>query len=89
MLKGCEIYVNGAPCPMCMGAIYWSRIDRLYFGVSLEDTSHIGFSDAFIYEDFKLPYGERKGLAVTPDFERDMALAAHNAWANRPDRHYY
>ncbi len=35
MLKGCEIYINGAPCPMCMSAIYWSRIDRLYFGASL------------------------------------------------------
>jgi hypothetical protein len=42
MLKGCDIYINGAPCPMCMSAIYWSRIDHLYFGASLEDTSHIG-----------------------------------------------
>jgi guanine deaminase len=46
MLKGCEIYINGAPCPMCMSAIYWARIDHLYFAASLEDTNHIGFSDA-------------------------------------------
>ena len=39
MLKGCEIYINGAPCPMCMSAIYWSRIDHVYFAASLKDTS--------------------------------------------------
>jgi guanine deaminase len=61
MLKGCDIYINGAPCPMCMSAIYWSRIDHLYFGASLEDTSHIGFSDEFQYQDFTLPWGQRKG----------------------------
>src|SRR5215211_8388304 len=79
MLKGCEIYINGAPCPMCMSAIYWARIDTVYFGGSLEDTSKIGFDDAFQYEDFKLPWEQRKGIAVTPNFERDTALAAYRA----------
>src|SRR5215510_4530255 len=74
MLKGCEIYINGAPCPMCMSAIYWSRIDHLYFGASLEDTNHIGFSDAFQYEDFALPWEKRRGIKVTPNFERDAGL---------------
>ena len=46
MLSGCEIYINGAPCPMCMSAIYWSRIDHVYFAASLKDTSAIGFDDA-------------------------------------------
>ena len=73
MLKGCEIYINGAPCPMCMSAIYWSRIDRVYFGASLEDTSKIGFDDAFQYADFKLPW-EKRRIAVTPGFEREAAL---------------
>ena len=59
MLKGCDIYINGAPCPMCMSAIYWSRIDRVFFGNSLKDTSAIGFDDAFQYEDFKKPWTER------------------------------
>jgi tRNA(Arg) A34 adenosine deaminase TadA len=89
MLKGCEIYINGAPCPMCMSAIYWSRIDHLYFGASLEDTSHIGFSDEFQYQDFRLPWGQRKGIAATPNFEREMALAAYQAWENKQDHHYY
>lgn len=88
MLKGCEIYINGAPCPMCMSAIYWSRIDHVYFGASLKDTSQIGFDDAFQYEDFALPW-EKRRIAVTPDFERDTGLAAYRAWTNKQDRHPY
>ena len=88
MLKGCEIYVNGAPCPMCMSAIYWARIDRLYFGASLEDTRAIGFDDAFQYEDFARPW-DRRRLAIVDNFERDQGLVAYRAWQNKPDRHPY
>lgn len=88
MLKGCEIYINGAPCPMCMSAIYWARIDHLYFAASLEDTSKIGFSDEFQYNDFKKPWTERS-IAVTPDFERSEGLKAYTAWMDKKDRHYY
>ena len=55
MLKGCDLFVNGAPCPMCMSAIYWARIDRVYFGTRLEDTSKIGFDGEFQYIDFRPP----------------------------------
>lgn len=89
MLAGCEIYVNAAPCPMCMSAIYWARIDRLYFAASLEDTSSIGFSDAFQYEDFALPWEERKGIKATPNFERELGLEAYRAWMAQDDPHYY
>ena len=89
MLKGCELYVNGAPCPMCMSAIYWARIDRLYFGASLDDTNKIGFSDAFQYEDFLLPWEKRKGIIATPNFGREAGLKAYAAWMNRKDRHPY
>lgn len=88
MLKGCEIYINGAPCPMCMSAIYWSRIGHVYFAASLKDTSEIGFDDAFQYEDFALPW-EKRRIAVTPDFERDIGLKAYHAWMNKKDRHPY
>jgi tRNA(Arg) A34 adenosine deaminase TadA len=88
MLKGCEIYINGAPCPMCMSAIYWSRIDHVYFAASLKDTSQIGFDDAFQYEDFALPWAKRR-IAVTENFERDTGLAAYRAWTNKKDRHPY
>lgn len=89
MLKGCEIYINGAPCPMCMSAIYWARIDRVYFGCSLEDTSRIGFDDAFQYEDFRLAWEQRKNISVVPNFERETCLAAYRAWMKKPDRHPY
>ncbi|WP_246657265.1 nucleoside deaminase [Methylocystis sp. B8] len=88
MLKGCEIYINGAPCPMCMSAIYWSRISHVYFAASLEDTSHIGFDDAFQYADFKKPWDQRS-IAVTPNFERDVGLTAYKAWEDKKDRHPY
>jgi tRNA(Arg) A34 adenosine deaminase TadA len=88
MLKGCEIYINGAPCPMCMSAIYWSRIDHVYFGASLKDTSAIGFDDAFQYEDFAKPWKDRR-IAVTENFERETGLKAFQAWMDKEDRHPY
>ena len=88
MLKGCDIYINGAPCPMCMSAIYWSRIDHVFFAGTLEDTRAIGFDDAFQYEDFTQPW-EKRRIAVTPGFERETGLRAYQAWANKKDRHPY
>jgi tRNA(Arg) A34 adenosine deaminase TadA len=89
MLKGCEIYINGAPCPMWLSAIYWSRIDRVYFAASLKDTSAIGFDGAFQYEDFAGPWAERKGIAVSENLERETGLKANEAWMNKKDRHPY
>jgi guanine deaminase len=88
MLKGCEIYINGAPCPMCMSAIYWSRIDHVYFAASLADTSAIGFDDNFQYVDFTKPWDERS-IAVTQGFERETGLKAYQAWMGKTDRHPY
>jgi guanine deaminase len=88
MLKGCDIYINGAPCPMCMSAIYWSRIDHVYFAASLKDTSAIGFDDAFQYEDFAKPWSERR-IAVSENFERETGLKAYKAWMDKKDRHPY
>ena len=65
---------------MCMSAIYWARIDRVYFGTRLEDTSKIGFDDEFQYIDFRLPWKERKAIQCFPDFEREYALKACEAW---------
>ena len=88
MLKGCEMYVNGAPCPMCMSAIYWARIDRLYFGASLEDTRKIGFDDAFQYEDFTQPW-DRRRITIVDNFEREVCLTAYRASDAKTDRHPY
>jgi guanine deaminase len=87
MLAGHEIYISGAPCPMCMSAIYWARIDGVYFGNDLEETRKIGFDDAFQYEDFAKPYNERR--ITVQQFRPDLAAAPYKAWESKPDKHAY
>jgi guanine deaminase len=67
----------------------WARIDRVYFGTRLEDTTKIGFDDEFQYEDFQLPREQRKAIKCFPDFEREFALKACEAWQNKKDRPPY
>jgi len=59
-LRGCEIYSSCEPCPMCMGAIYWARPVRLYYGASRYDAAQAGFDDEFIYRELALPDHLRK-----------------------------
>lgn len=87
MLMGHVIYISGAPCPMCMSAIYWSRIDAVYFGQDLEATCRIGFDDAFQYEDFAKPYEERR--ITIEQFAPELAKVAYDAWDTRPNKHPY
>ncbi|GAA2445660.1 nucleoside deaminase [Actinomadura vinacea] len=87
MLQGYSIYVSGAPCPMCMSAIYWSRIDAVYFGSDLDATRAIGFDDAFQYEDFQKPMDQRR--IQVEQIYADLGAKAYAAWTNRPDRHPY
>ena len=87
MLMGCELYASGTPCPMCMSAIYWARIDILYYCCSLEDARKIGFDDAFQYEDFMLPLNERR--IKIKQIKPANALEAYNAWMAKKDKHYY
>lgn len=59
-LNGCEIYTTCEPCPMCLGAIYWARLDRIYFACSREDAAEAGFDDSLIYREIELPAGRRR-----------------------------
>jgi guanine deaminase len=59
-LTGCDLYCSCEPCPMCLGAIYWSRPARVYFAATHDDAAAAGFDDAFIYEEMALPHSERK-----------------------------
>lgn len=59
-LTGCEMYASCEPCPMCMGAIYWARPDKVYFANTKTDAAAIGFDDAFIYEEMARPMHLRK-----------------------------
>lgn len=87
MLMGHEIYISGAPCPMCMSAIYWARLDKVQFAKSLDDTSEIGFDDAFQYEDFVLPYEDRR-IDIS-QYRPDLGDAAYSAWDTKADKHPY
>lgn len=87
MLMGHQMYISGAPCPMCMSAIYWARIDAVYFANDLVETSRIGFDDEFQYEDFAKPYSERS--ITIEQFRPDLASTAYTAWENRPNKHPY
>ena len=87
MFMGMEIYISGAPCPMCMSAIYWARLDAVYFANDLEATRAIGFDDAFQYEDFTLPLPERR--VKIEQFRPDLGDAAYRAWDSKADKHPY
>lgn len=63
-LNGCAIYSSCEPCPMCLGAIYWARIERLFFAASRITAAAAGFDDSLIYNEINLPLKERKVPAV-------------------------
>lgn len=86
-LTGCEIYSSCEPCPMCLSAIYWAHLDRLYFANTKEDAKHIGFDDSMIYDEMSRPMLER--ILPTDTFLRDEALKAFDAWQNKPDKMTY
>ncbi len=77
-LRGCDLYTTCEPCPMCLGAIYWARLDRIYFGNTRHDAARIGFDDAFIYNELSLELSARH--IPTQQLLRDEALVAFHAW---------
>lgn len=83
-LKGCEIYTSCEPCPMCLGAIYWAHLGRIYFGNAAADASQIGFDDSFIYHEFAQPLPGR-AIPMIP-MMRENALAAFRAWQEKPNK---
>ena len=77
-LSGCEIYSSCEPCPMCLGAIYWARIGRIYFAANRSDAGGIEFRDEFIYEEMARPIQER--TVPTEHVRCDGALEVFDAW---------
>lgn len=59
-LTGCEVYTSCEPCPMCLGALYWARPDKVYYANTREDAAAIGFDDDFIYQEIAVPISDRK-----------------------------
>lgn len=83
-LDGCEIYSSCEPCPMCLGAIYWARLSRLYFAATRQDASVAGFDDESFYREVQLPLADRSLPAA--QLLRALALEAFTAWQSRPDK---
>ncbi len=86
-LDGCTIYTSCEPCPMCLGAIYWARPDKMFYAATHEDAAAIGFDDQFIYEEIEKPISERKIESI--NFLRDEGLKVFADWANKSDKTEY
>ncbi len=86
-LSGCEIYTSCEPCPMCLGAIYWARLDKVYFANGKEDAKAIGFDDSLIYDELALPRSERQ--LPSQELMRSEALEAFRLWSAKPDKTAY
>lgn len=86
-LSGCEIYSSCEPCPMCLGAIYWAHIDRIYYANDRKDAAEIGFDDDFIYEEIgKKPEDRRTPLLP---LLRDEGLKSFRLWSEKEDKTEY
>jgi len=86
-LTGCDLYTSCEPCPMCLGAIYWARPDRVFYANNKTDAANIGFDDSFIYEELALPMEKRKIPMIQMD--KSEALKVFQLWAEKADKQRY
>jgi guanine deaminase len=86
-LHGCEVYCSCEPCPMCFGAIYWARPDKVFYANTKNDAASIGFDDQFIYDQLAIPLNERKIPLVAIPMEE--AIKVFHAWRDAPGKTLY
>ena len=86
-LSDCEIYTSCEPCPMCLGAIYWARLKKIYFANNKTDAKHIGFDDSFIYDELELPRNQRH--LPSEELMRNEAIKAFDLWSSKTDKTEY
>ena len=86
-LTGCEIYTSCEPCPMCMGAIYWARPKKVYFGATRYDAAAAGFDDSLIYQELTAPLHER--IIEIVNVGREKAIIVFDEWVVKPNRISY
>lgn len=86
-LSGYEIYTSCEPCPMCLGAIYWARLDKMYYANDKADAKNIGFDDSFIYDELELKPENRK--LPSEVLLRNEAIKAFEAWTAKEDKTEY
>ncbi|MFN3329969.1 MAG: nucleoside deaminase [Pyrinomonadaceae bacterium] len=83
-LDDCVIYTSCEPCPMCLGAIYWARLKKIFYACDRKDAANIGFSDDLIYKEINISPQDRLIPAV--NFLREKGLEAFQAWAEKQDK---
>ena len=83
-LRGCEIYTSCEPCPMCLSAIYWARLERIYFANTRQDAAEIGFDDAFLYAELARSDAER-ALPARRLLGQE-ARSVFDAWLRKADK---
>lgn len=86
-LSGCEIYTSCEPCPMCLAAIYWARLDAIFFGNSHAHAAAAGFDDSFLYDEVGRPF-EQRSIPITPLLSQ-QARTSFDAWLASPYRIHY
>jgi tRNA(Arg) A34 adenosine deaminase TadA len=86
-LQDCDLYTSCEPCPMCLGAIYWARPRRVFYGNTKQDAAAIGFDDQFIYDEIEKPLNERQ--IPMREFLRDEAHEGFRAWTEHEARTEY
>lgn len=86
-LAGCEIYTSCEPCPMCLGAVYWAHLDKMYYGNTKTDAKNIGFDDSFIYDEIELKPENRR--LQSAQLLPDEAIKAFESWVNASDKVEY
>lgn len=86
-LTGCEIYTSCEPCPMCLGAIYWAHLDKIYYANDRKDAADIGFDDDFIYQEIEVKPQYRKKPSEI--LMREEGLEAFRIWNKKTDKIEY
>lgn len=86
-LEGCEIYASCEPCPMCLAAIYWARIDRIWFGNTSADAARVAFDDAFLHRELALPAHQR--VIPSSMLLRELAWESFQLWLDSPNKTPY
>jgi guanine deaminase len=86
-LEGCEIYTSCEPCPMCLAAIYWARLDKIYYANTRQDAAKIKFDDEFLYQEIGKKIAERK--IPMEQMDRDQAIKVFEAWEKKADKVLY
>ena len=86
-LAGCTCYTSCEPCPMCLAALYWAGVERIFYGNTKDDAKAINFDDSFIYDEIAKPYAKRAIPII--NMMREEAISAFKMWEKSEDKVEY